>query len=117
MLKHSAALTASPLASIKALLVHELCESSSRKNAQVLSNCPNYKAISTKEACVFVFPSSNFPKGRENISVYPCFYKVKRALVNFGRAWKVTDVSETLCQAKYICKQINPSPGLVGRNH
>ena len=53
MLKHSAALTASPLASIKALLVHELCESSSRKNAQVLSNCPNYKAISTKEASLF----------------------------------------------------------------
>ena len=53
MLKHSAALTASPLASIKALLVHELCESSSRKNAQVLSNCPNYKAISTKKASLF----------------------------------------------------------------
>ena len=53
MLKHSAALTASSLASIEALLVHELCESSSRKNAQVLSNCPNYKAISTKEASLF----------------------------------------------------------------
>ena len=85
---------------------------------KTLKFCPTVQITKQyrRKRCLF-FPSSNFPKGRENISVCPCFYTVKRALVNFGRAWKVTDVSETLCQAKYICKQINPSPGLVGRNH